>query len=651
MNFFEHQDQARRNTTYLVFLFGLSVMLMILAFYLVAIVTILANAEGKVSWWQPGLLVLIALATVIVIGVGSISKMMALREGGAALARSLGGRQVTPQTQHLKEMQLLNVVAEMALAAGTPIPAVYLLEHEASINAFAAGFSAETAVIGVTQGCLDQLSRDELQGVIGHEFSHIVHGDMGLNLKLIGVLQGLLLIHILGRIILRGMDSGSRSSSNNNDKIGGIIVIAGIAMAVIGSVGLFCGRLIKSAVSRQREFLADASAVQFTRNPDGLAGALTKLGQLSNGSKIMAPTAEEASHLFFGEALPGVAMFGSLFSTHPPLQDRIRRLGKVPTFVSVTSPSHPSTLAEGLMMGLGEAPAASTVSVQGRSSQTVSAPPPPPKTPSPQTFMAAIGTIDGRRLAQVQQFLQALDPTLKTALYRPDSAQDLVFALLFDSQTSVQDQQIQILTSAHGDACAQRVMAHHQALNSLDSRHTLSLLELTIPALRTLSTEDRHRFFGTLQGLIKADGRLSLSEYVLQLILRKRLTHDPKATQSKPAITTLDALWADAVILLSVLARMGHSKTEDAFYALTSGLYQLPGAKKQTLPTALAPVKLTHLGKSLATLEQATPKLKQAIVDACAHTVLADNTITPQEAELLRAVVMVLDCPAPPFLA
>lgn len=643
MNFFEHQDQARRNTTYLVFLFGLAVALMILAFYVIAVITLQGNLNGAASWWQPELFTLIALSTLLVIGAGSASKMVALREGGAGLARSLGGREVTPQTNDPGELRLLNVVAEMALAAGTPIPGVYLLEHEASINAFAAGFSPETAVIGVTKGCLDQLSRDELQGVIGHEFSHIVNGDMGLNLKLIGVLQGLLLIHLLDRFILRYGDFGygRRRSSSNDNKGVAVILIAGLSMAIIGSIGLLCGRLIKSAVSRQREFLADASAVQFTRNPDGLAGALTKLGQLSGGSQILAPTAEEASHLFFGEALPGVAMFGSLFATHPPLQDRIRRLGKVPNFTPSTLPSHPSTLAEGLVMGLSEAPATTSVYAQGRSSQA----------PSPQAFMAAIGTIDGRRLAQVQAFLNNLDPDLKAALHQPDSARDLVFALLLDSQTAVQDQQIQSLTAAHGQACAQRVIDHQKALTSLDSRHTLPLLELTVPALRQQSEEEKKAFFSTLQALIKADGRLSLSEYVLQLILRKRLTHDPKAAQSKPEITTLDGLWADTVILLSVLARLGHSKAEDAFYALKSGLYQLPGAKKQTLPTALAPVKLTHLGKSLATLEQATPKLKQAIVDACAHTVLADNAVTPQEAELLRAIVMVLDCPAPPFLA
>ncbi len=653
MNFFEHQDQARRNTTYLVFLFGLSVGLMILAFYLVAVVTLQGNLNGAASWWQPELFTLIALSTLVVIGAGSATKMVALREGGAGLARSLGGRKVTPQTNDPGEMRLLNVVAEMALAAGTPIPEVYLLEHESSINAFAAGFSSETAVIGVTKGCLDQLSRDELQGVIGHEFSHIVHGDMGLNLKLIGLLQGLLLIHLLGRFILRYGDFGygHRRSSNNDNKGAAVILIAGLSMAIIGSIGLLCGRLIKSAVSRQREFLADASAVQFTRNPDGLAGALTKLGQLSGGSKIMAPTAEEASHLFFGEALPGLAMFGSLFATHPPLQDRIRRLGKVPNFAQVTVPSHPSTLAEGLVMGLNEAPATAASSDQGRSPQTLAAQAPLPQAPSPQAFMAAIGTIDGRRLAQVQDFLNNLDPALKTALHQPESAREVVLALLLDDQPSVQTQQTQSIAAAYGEDSAQRAIGHRPALQGMDSRQTLPLLELTMPALKPLSVEEKKQFFSTLQALIKADGRLSLSEYVLHLIVRKRLTSDPGTAPSTSEITSLDALWNEAVTLLSLLARMGHTKPEDAFYALKSGLYQLPGAKKQTLPDALPSVKITDLGKSLATLEQATPKLKQTIVDACAHTVLADNTVTPQEGELLRAIVMVLDCPAPPFLA
>ncbi|QQE65833.1 hypothetical protein GFS31_25230 [Leptolyngbya sp. BL0902] len=662
MNFFEQQDQARRNTTYLVFLFGLAVVLMILAFYAIAVVTLVGNTNGTLAWWRPDLLVLIALATLLVIGAGSATKMVALREGGAGLARSLGGREVTPQTNDPGELRLLNVVAEMALASGTPIPAVYLLDHESSINAFAAGFSPETAVIGVTKGCLDQLSRDELQGVIGHEFSHIVNGDMGLNLKLIGLLQGLLLIHILGRLILRYGNFGSGRRSGNSDNKGmAILFVAALAMAIIGSIGLLCGRLIKSAVSRQREFLADASAVQFTRNPDGLAGALTKLGQLSGGSKIMAPTAEEASHLFFGEALPGVAMFGSWFATHPPLQDRIRRLGKVPNFAQNFAQSavynHPSTLAEGLVVGLtNEAPAAASSYAQGRSSVPPSQIPtsqiptsqiPTSQIPtSPQAFMATIGTIDSRRLAQVQDFLKDLDPALKAALQQPEGAREVVFTLLLDSQATVQTQQTQVIATTYGEDSAQRMMDHRPAVQGMDSRQTLPLLELTVPALRQLSTEDKKTFFGTLQALIKADGRLSLSEYVLQLILRKRLT---EAT-AKPEVTSLDALWADAVTLLSLLAKLGHPKPEDAFYALKTGLYQLPGAKKQTLPTALPAAKITDLNKSLATLEQATPKLKQAIVDACAHTVLADSTVTPQEAELLRAVVMVLDCPAPPFL-
>lgn len=264
--------------------------------------------------------------------------------------------------------------------------------------------------------------------------------------------------------------------------------------------------------------------------------------------------------------------------------------------------------------------------------------------------MAAIGTIDGRRLAQVQAFLQNLDPALKNALHQPEGAREVVFALLLEGDVTMQAQRANLVAATYGPDSARRVVAHRSLVQDMDSRQTLPLLELTIPALRQLAAEEKKAFFGTLQALIKADGRLSLSEYVLLLIVRRRLTHDATTAPAKTEITSLEGLWADAVTLLSLLARMGHTRPEDAFYAFKTGLYQLPGAKKQTLPDALPSVKLTDLGKSLATLEQATPKLKQAIVDACAHTVLADNTVTPQEAELLRAVVMVLDCPAPPFL-
>lgn len=279
MNFFEHQDQARHNTTKLLGLFAFTVVVIIAALYLVALVTLVEHTPGTFTVWRPGWLLFVTLATLTLLTLGSSTKMAQLRQGGHGLAQALGGRQINPTTDDPAEGQLLNVVSEMALASGTPISTVYVMDGEPGINAFAAGFSPDDAVIGVTRGCLDQLTRDELQGVIGHEFSHILHGDMGLNLKLVGVIHGLLLIYITGRLFLR-LDHGAGAWGRSKDGKGqGGLMVAAIAMIVIGSLGVLAGRLIKSAVSREREFLADASAVQFTRNPDGLGGALRKIGQ------------------------------------------------------------------------------------------------------------------------------------------------------------------------------------------------------------------------------------------------------------------------------------------------------------------------------------------------------------------------------------
>ncbi|MEO0852853.1 MAG: M48 family metallopeptidase, partial [Cyanobacteria bacterium J06648_11] len=327
MNFFEHQDKARQNTTQLVGLFVLSIAFTIVAFYGAALAIAAIAEPGWVSSvWQPELFGLIAIAVVAIVGFGTATKTWELRQGGWVVAESLGGRRVELATDDPGEQRLLNVVSEMAIASGVPVPQVYVMDDEASINAFAAGYSAGDAAIGVTRGCIEQLDRDELQGVIAHEFSHILNGDMRLNIRLMGVLQGILLIYLMGNFIFRGtfyLGSG-RSYSRRRDRGDGgsgrsrlVMFLAGLAMMVIGSIGLFCGRAIKSAVSRQREFLADASAVQFTRNPNGLAGALMKIGGLSEGSKISSPQAEAASHLFFGNA---VSQLSAAFATHPPLK-------------------------------------------------------------------------------------------------------------------------------------------------------------------------------------------------------------------------------------------------------------------------------------------------------------------------------------------
>ncbi len=640
MNFFEHQDQARRNTTQLVSLFFVAIATMIGAFYGIAVLMLRAELKNYTGtgWWQPEILLLISVTTLGIIGFGSLTKMQELRGGGATVASSLGGNTINPQTDDVKELQLLNVVAEMSLASGTPIPTVYLLPDEPGINAFAAGYSPDDAVIGVTQGCLDHLNRDELQGVIAHEFSHILNGDMRLNLKLMGVLQGLLFIHILGRMFLRS----SFSSRRRNSKGDGAFIVIGLSMVLLGGIGLMFGRLIKSAVSRQREFLADASAVQFTRNPDGLAGALRRIGGLINGSTLQTPKAEEASHMFFGTALR-LNLMQDWFATHPPLQERMRRLTGTKFAVRSHFDRNQGARA-GAAHAMGFAPGSL------RPPGTVKTPAVTPPNVANQ-FLATVGTVNAQQLAKAQTFLQTLPAELRATVRSSEGAMALVYALLIDSQPEVRSRQLQHLQQPHALVDAQQVDQLAHILNSINARHHLPLLDLSIPALKTLPPQHCAVFFKQINALVQADGRLSLSEYVLQLILKKRLRpHFQKQTEPPKAITHLNAVWHDCQVVLTILARIGHPKTADALYAFKSGLDRLPQAHKRDAPTQLPQVKLYDLGKSLTRLESVVPKLKQAIVDAAAHTVLLDNQVTPREAELLRVVVITLDCPIPPFL-
>ena len=285
MDFFASQDDARKKTGLLLFYFGLAVLSIIIAVY-IAFAFFFAYQGSRASQfsfysiWDPELFVTVAGVTILIVICGSLYKISILKSGGAGVAEMLGGKLIPASTQDFLEKRLLNIVEEMAIASGVPVPPVYLLENEQGINAFAAGFTPDDAVIGVTRGSLETLNREELQGVIAHEFSHILNGDMWLDLKLVGFLHGILLIALIGRSILRG------SSRSRNSKNSGGFVLFGLVLLVLGYLGVLFGKLIKSGVSRQREYLADASAVQFTRNPHGLAGALKKIGGLAAGSFV-----------------------------------------------------------------------------------------------------------------------------------------------------------------------------------------------------------------------------------------------------------------------------------------------------------------------------------------------------------------------------
>ncbi|MDJ1168564.1 M48 family metallopeptidase [Roseofilum sp. BLCC_M154] len=629
MNFFEHQEQARRKTVYLIFLFAIAIMGMILALYSVVAIITYMELQTRRSLISPELLILITIGVLLVVGFGSGHKILQLRSGGKIVAFSLGGRLVQPNTTDLLEQRLLNVVEEMAIASGTSIPPVYLLDHEPGINAFAAGFTINDAVIGVTKGCLQELSRDQLQGVIAHEFSHIIYGDMRLNLYLIGIVQGILLIHILGRTMLRLISDGPTVKRKKQ----GLLVIAGLALLGIGYIGFLCGRMIKSAISRQREFLADASAVQFTRNPLGLSGALRTIGNLKDGSKIKTPTAEEASHLFFGEAIRNFNH--RFFATHPPLSERIERLENLPVGTLSEDISPPERQLTATL---------ETPEISQLQSTTIHA--------NPESIITEIGTTDRAHLNYAQSLLFQLPEAIKTALKSEPGSQALIYGLLLNTKDkTIQERQISHLRATESPELLDHLWQIFPYFQDLNPRYRLPLIDLTIPILRNLSIDSYQHLSQQVQTLIDADGKLSLSEYTLQVILLHRLAPYFHPTRNpKTLSTTLPEIWNDCLVILSGLAKVGHPDEQQAIQALRSGLQQFPDGPKKTLPDRLIPTNIISIRRSLRRLMNTTPKLKQAIVEGCAHTVLFNHQVNIKEAELLRTVIILLDCPIPPFL-
>ncbi len=661
MNFFEQQDRARQNTRSLVLFFCLAVLTMIVGIYFASLTALKASPMkgmfqiqcvsvysapepsltyvkskprvrssfsgssssssysyrrryssspaipgcNTTTWWYPQLGFWVTFGTIAIIGSASWFKINQLKDGGAAIAEELGGRLLLLETATPEEAQLINVVEEMAIASGISVPAVYLLDGEANINAFAAGYTPNDAVIGVTRGSLEQLTRDELQGVIAHEFSHILNGDMRTNIKLMGVLHGILFIYLAGRVLAEAR--GERENPLSN---------FGFALILIGGIGLFFGRLIKSAVSRQREFLADASAVQFTRNPDGIAGALEKLAGI--GSRMEAPRAEASSHMFFGSALNFNFLEG-MFATHPPLIKRIQQL-KGESYVAGMSAPQQSSFSESSAMGF--------------AGQT-----------APQQVINTVGTVAPEHYSFAKGLIAQLPEVLKSSIRERKGAIATLYALLLEPDQ--QAQQLEFLRQVEEKDIVEKTLELIAALETLDPRSRLPLLELTIPVLRQGSTDENKRLLKCVMGLSKVDGKWTLAEFVVVLILQHRLNF-----MGEPAVqfNAIAPVWSDCLNLISSLARVGETQPDAIQYAFRSGVYRLPGSSQQEIPELPPVCNLGDLRKSVERLRSSAPKLKQAIVDACAHTVLLDNKVSVQEAELLRAIVITLDCPIPPFL-
>ncbi|MGC8989389.1 MAG: M48 family metallopeptidase [Verrucomicrobiia bacterium] len=645
MDFFEQQDRARRKTKWLVFYFAMAVVCIVVAVYFACLLVfhglstqnigyrVQLEHESELDLWNPTLFLYSALGALAVIGIGTAYRFSSLAAGGRSLAESLGGRLVRQNTLDLDERKLLNVVEEMALASGVPVPLVYVLDSEAGINAFAAGHTQSDAVIGVTRGCMKLLTRDELQGVIAHEFSHILNGDMRLNLRLIGLIFGIMCLAIVGRVLIR-----TRGRKNP-------MPLLGLALILIGWVGVFFGRLIQAAVSRQREFLADASAVQFTRNPSGLSGALQKIGGLAQGSQLQSEHAMEASHMFFGNALR--PSFLNAFATHPPLDKRIRAIdpawdGK---FRRVLGPSPP--VVSQAQQGPTPHRPFTTDRPERISAVVVGA---APRTVSAQSVLPSVGRPTALHLKYADELRASLPDNVRQSAQEPLGATAVIYAILISGDPNLQVAQLAEIKNRAGEQAWQKVVDLLPDVRRIAARARLPLVDLALPTLRELTKTEYERFASVLQWLVESDEKIDLFEYALQRVAKRHLESQFEQSRS-PVVQyyAIRTLLPDCEIILSAMAHLSSTQSTDVVRAFEAGAPYL----RVDAPVSLLPREkcgIAAIDEALNRLALAAPIIKKNLLEACARVVGADGVIHEQEAELLRAIADTLECPIPPFV-
>lgn len=643
-DFFQRQDNARRQTRLLLFLLVVGIAALILVLYLAAVFIISAQGErtpgSQVHLWDPGLFLAVTVLTLVVVGIGSLMKVAELRGGGAAIAESLGGRLVSPNSQDLRERRLLNVVEEMAIASGVPVPPVYIMDEEAAINAFAAGYAPDAAVVAVTRGTLERLNREELQGVIAHEFSHILNGDMRVNIRLIGLVAGLLALTSTGYILMRAAGSSGGGNRDDRDKGGaGAIVLAGLALIVVGWAGVLVSRLIKAAISRQREFLADASAVQFTRNPTGIANALKKIGGFEEGSRIRSANAEDASHMFFGEGI------SEWLATHPPLIERIRRLdpnfrGEYPEVPVV--PADDRNARDRSPASVRSLDAELSSPTTSRLSDRTG--PLPIEAVTPDRFVDRVGRMTEEHVTGASRWRDTLPDELWEAARDPFDARALVFAVLLDEEDpEVRGRQLEAIEWRLGRQLRAKVEQLEPTVREVPAPFYAPLLDLTRPSLSHMTASQFRDFRNALKDVVMADERVTLLEYFASRSLIRELERGFGYRKPVPVrYTTAAQVAGPARQLLSSLSQLAGSRSAEAY---------ANGGRRLALNVPPDPnATLDEAHRALAELEAATPQVKKEVLAACVASVLYDNQVTRGEAEMLRSIAAALDCPTPPFL-
>ncbi len=639
-DFYQRQANARRTTKWLMVMFTVSVICIVAAVFFGTLAAVnygknvrdgLAFDHSRSNVDPLGVSLGLSGGTLALIGCGTLFKVAQLRGGGTTVAENLGGYRVPQNTTDPVERRLVNVVEEMALASGVPVPPIYLLKDEQAINAFAAGYSPSDAVVAVTRGTAEILTRDELQGVVAHEFSHILNGDMRLNIRLIGILHGILLMGLIGRMLFNIAARGGGSRRSGKNDAGLYLLAGGATLMFLGLLGTLFGNLIKAAVSRQREYLADASAVQFTRNPEGIAGALKRIGGAIFGSRLTHANAAELSHMYFGQGV--WEGFTGLMATHPSLEKRIRILDHHWDGKYLPAPNVSPALTEGdaiagfagTMKTADEVP----VDVVRHSADQVGA-------PTQQHYSYAA------------KLIEDIPNEILDAVREPYGARAVMFALLLDRNAEIRTLQFASLDATIPLDVADLTRKIATLVDTVDARAHLPLVDLALPALRTMTKKQYNEFSHAFKELVAADQQIALFEWSLHRVLLRHLR--PQFEKVKPpriAYYSLAQLGNEISLLLSTLAHLDNTGTrvERSFQHAAD---MLSGVKVTLLPPAEC--TLPQLQKALSTLSTVAAKQRQHLVEACAELICYDRDVSIKEAELFRGICDMLECPMPPLL-
>ncbi|HMA99251.1 MAG TPA: M48 family metallopeptidase [Wenzhouxiangella sp.] len=632
MNFFEHQDRARRQTRILILLFSLAVLAVIVSVNAVLLLTLgasnlAASAPGtgliSANW---DLIAGCTIVTGAVIGLASLYRSLQLRAGGGDIARSLGGTAVEANTDDPLRRRLYNVVEEMAIASGVPVPEVYVLEHEQGINAFAAGFSTTDAAVAVTRGTLEHLDRDELQGVIAHEFSHIFNGDMRLNIRLIGFLFGILILAIVGRKLL----FSARYARDSRNAAPAVMI--GLVVVVIGYVGLFFGRWIKAAVSRRREFLADASAVQFTRHPQGIAGALRKIGALY-ASSFMTSDAEEIGHMLFAKG-----MGRQMFATHPPLEDRILAL----------DPSFKSSELKDLAAQMDRHAQARLAEAEKAAARVEASPAGPGGLPlNPDQLAEQIGNPDLQQILMAAVLAGSMPSALERAAHSDEWAQEVICFLLLSHDPETRERQQLLIAKALGSQSEHQVSMLWQEGQDLPRAQRLPLLEMAFPSLRRRPQREWVGLLDLINDLVAADGQVDVFEYALGRLTASQIEVLLHPDRFKPGGSKrLADMVQEVCLVVGILARHGHPDDSEAARSAF-----LAGLKDVVDDAPMLPAEIddwaTRLDQALRRLDQLRLGDKQRLITALARCAMNDAQVVDAEFELLRVIAGLMHVPLP----